>query len=212
MTVLANFYRNINIHIYDKFKSLVEKWRQAGHSLVNNTDKRDIKLPIVEKSLQELYAKVFNKNLLLTDEIKNEDLSTYDVIYICVNTPSTTNYKIKTDHSIDELQKEINRGIQLSLENVYSSIEGICEKILESKDVNCIFRERIIIQKSTVPIETLKGIKMLIKTFYKKNLDKLNVILKNSGSVLIETDDELNNFVSRYYKLVNIPEFLAEGI
>lgn len=182
MTVLAHYYKNINIKIYDKFKTLISRWDEAMMS------KNYSALPLKEHNLEGMIEDVYNRNMFFTSNITDDDLRNTDVIFICVNTPSTTHTANST--SMDELEKEINKGIELSMTNVYQSLGELCDRIMSDPTMK---KERIVIQKSTVPIETLRKMKEVIEGCAKKH----NV--------------HLNEDIDKYYKLVNIPEFLAEG-
>ena len=110
MTIFAYQYPGIKISIFDKNLELTKKWQNAKFE----------SLPILEASFSEYFEKVFNKNLFFISEL-NSDLEQFDMIYICVNTPSSSSYKISLSDSLNgigSLSKEINRGIQISTENV----------------------------------------------------------------------------------------------
>jgi UDPglucose 6-dehydrogenase len=221
MTVLANYCKDKQIIIYDKFKEVIEKWNYAGKKLKesqefgNIIDSGSHKLPIVEKDFEYFFSKAFNSNLFFSSSITKENLINTDVIFVCVNTPSLIKDKIRTDISIEEVEIELSKGIKYNMEYVNKCIEEICDRILNSEDFDILIKERIIVQKSTVPIETLKNIQDYLIAYFKSNQLKVQKIIQKRGEsqieLLFETDEEIKSYVSKYFKLVNIPEFLAEG-
>lgn len=243
MTIFANYFKNFKINIYDKFASTLDKWIKAGRELISSAsqgnetiwDNKDteelIALPIVEKNFQNYFLNVFEKNLFFKNSLTNIEIADNELIFICVNTPSITDEGLKENFDLNFISQRINQGIQLSLDNVYSSIENILTAIINTNDITKVFRKRIIIQKSTVQIDTLKNIREKIIEFFKKNFSlvkNLQILSDNelinkakyytstsiggaSAFLNIATDDEIQKFVDEYFMLVNIPEFLAEG-
>ena len=102
------------------------------------------------------------------------------------------------------MEKEINMGIELNLENVYNSVEEICERIISTGDPKVILKERIFIQKSTVSMETLQTMHYRIKKIIKKYSNTLIKILDQNFNI--------DEFASRYYQLVNIPNFWLKDL
>jgi UDPglucose 6-dehydrogenase len=221
MTVFANYCRDKHIVVYDKFKDLIDRWNFGGKKLKQSqqlgtiNDNNHHLLPIVEKDFEIYFSKSFDYNLSFSSCITDEHLLKTDLIFVCVNTPSLIPEKIRTDVSIEEVEDEISKGIQHNLKYVNKCIEEICERILKSENVNILLKERIIVQKSTVPIETLKNIQENLITYFKLNKLIVQEIIKKSQSennkLSFESDEEIKSYVSKYFKLVNIPEFLAEG-
>lgn len=219
MTVFASQYKNKKFIINDKFKNVIDKWNNSGKILrksIENINKDDVQsnLPIVEKNFHNLFSNVFNENLFFKNFYSDEEILATDVVFVCVNTPSLYSNKIKTNISIEQIELEIKRGIEHDMRNVFDCLEELCERILQSKNLLSIFKERIIIQKSTVPIETLKLIKDKIFKFFKNNRTRILEIIDAKNSHLLEYfeyDHKIFEYVSKYFKLVNIPEFLAEG-
>jgi UDPglucose 6-dehydrogenase len=132
--------------------------------------------------------------------------------------------------TLEEIKREIMKGISLDMSNVNQSLEELINRIINSEEVMknplLLFKERIIIQKSTVPIETLKKLHELIKEVIISQGEKLNKICENiQKNFNIENFTNFSNFdslnftdpqfidfyVSKYFPLINIPEFLAEG-
>jgi UDPglucose 6-dehydrogenase len=185
MTVLANYHNEINFYVYDVYKNLIDKWN-------NITDEKS--LPIVEPSLYEYYKKVWNNNLFFIDNLSNEIIRKSDVIFICVNTPSLTNCKYGTDISFEELSKIINKGIELSMDNVYKCVKDLTKKIIFLDNGKEEMRNKIIIQKSTVAIKTLENLYNIIHETFTE--EKVNIS---------------KELIDMKISLLNIPEFLAEG-
>lgn len=252
MSILANYFKSVKINIFDKFQTILDKWNNAGKALkqlsinnsnspINNTNNpyskgestntnniNTINLPIIEKNFQNYFLNVYEKNLFFKYTIKEDEIANSDIIFICVNTPSSKEPKITENFDLNSISSLISRGIQLSLDNVFSSLQFICDSILKTNNPHMIFKKRILIQKSTVQIETLKQIREFIINFFKKNIIVLKKLIaddrsnnidnifyggfcvkKNFRSFVAEADVE--RFVDEYFLLVNIPEFLAEG-
>lgn len=251
MSILANYFKSVKINIFDKYQTILDKWNNAGKALIinknklynindqtiekteeeivytindnsNYTQNKDkTTLPIIESNLQNYFSNVYEKNLFFKCSLKEEEIATSDLIFICVNTPSSKEPKIVDNFDVNYISSLISRGIQLSLDNVYSSLEFICDSILNTNKFNLIFKRRILIQKSTVQIETLKFIREFIVNYFKKNISILKRIIEeklendndNNKNFIFEFDneEEIEKFVDEYFLLVNVPEFLAEG-
>lgn len=186
MTIFANKHPSTNFYIFDVLKPLIDKW--------NSVTKDPNTLPIVEKDLFEPFNAVFNKNLLFISEITDEILLKTDLIFVCVNTPSITNYKYGTDLSIEEIGKILNAGIELSMDNVYKCVKDLTKRIISLDIEGNKMRNKIFIQKSTVAIMTLEHLYKIVHDTYKEQNSTL-------------TQEQIDEKIS----LVNIPEFLAEG-
>lgn len=185
MTIFAFKNPNIKFYVFDVYKPLIDKW----NAVTDNPNS----LPIVEKDLFGYFMKVYNKNLFFISEISDELLFNVDCIFVCVNTPSITNYKYGTDVSIEEISKILKKGIQLSMDNVYKCVKDLTRRIIKL-DNNGNIRPKIFIQKSTVAIMTLENLYKIIHETYKEEQSTLS-------------NDEIDAKIS----LINIPEFLAEG-
>ena len=183
MTVFANYHNEINFYVYDVYKTLIDKWN-------NITDEKS--LPIVEPSLYEYYKKVWNNNLFFIDNLSDEIIRKSDVIFICVNTPSLTNCKYGTDISFEELSKIINKGIELSMDNVYKCVKDLTKKIIFLDNGKEEMRNKIIIQKSTVAIKTLENLYNIIHETFTE--EKVNIS---------------KELIDMKISLLNIPELLA---
>ena len=224
MTVFAHYHPNIKFSIYDKSKNVLDKWNISGKSSKNinclddeNKEIRTTTLPILENKFEKIFKNVFESNLFFKEDLQ-EEVWNSEVIFICVNTPSTTRTKIRTNLSIEEIEKEISQGIELNMSYVYSCVDEICQIILNSNEMKIIFKPRIIVQKSTVTLETLSTIHKRIRNFFLNNKEQLNKIISpNIGdkseylTMNLHTPDDINEYVDKTFRLVNIPEFLAEG-
>ncbi len=100
-------------------------------------------VPIYEPGLEEMVRKnLQNKRLTFTDDIKKA-VEISDIIFICVGTPS------REDGSAD-----------------LRDVEKVSRVIAESMD-----SYKLIVEKSTVPVETSEWIKKTVAGFKKKNCD-----------------------------------------
>ncbi len=116
-------------------------------------------LPVYEPGLKEIIKKTRNKNLFFSDEIK-ESIEKADLIFMAVNTPTKT--------------EGDGAGMAADLRYIESCAKDIAKYANSNK---------IIVEKSTVPIKTAEKIK---KILVKENSNHKFEILSN-------------------------PEFLAEG-
>ena len=116
-------------------------------------------LPIYEPGLKELIEKTRNKNLYFSEDI-DKAIEESDIIFMAVNTPTRKTGK--------------GKGFAADLTNVEACAKRIA---LKSKS------DKIVIEKSTLPVRTAEKIKEVLKKFNKKN-----------------------NF-----EVISNPEFLAEG-
>ncbi|MFH1836940.1 MAG: UDP-glucose/GDP-mannose dehydrogenase family protein [Candidatus Omnitrophota bacterium] len=100
-------------------------------------------IPIYEPGLKELVKKnVKNKRLVFTSDVKKAVRSS-EVIFICVGTPS------RDDGSAD-----------------LTNIEKVSRLIAENMD-----SYKLVVEKSTVPVETGEWVKKTINTFKKKDCE-----------------------------------------
>lgn len=116
-------------------------------------------LPIYEPGLKELIEKTRNKNLYFSEDI-DKAIEESQIIFMAVNTPTRKTGK--------------GKGFAADLTNVEACAKRIA---LKSKS------DKIVIEKSTLPVRTAEKIKEVLKKFNKKN-----------------------NF-----EVISNPEFLAEG-
>ena len=116
-------------------------------------------LPIYEPGLKELIKNTRNKNLFFSEDI-DKAINDSDMIFMAVNTPTKKTGK--------------GKGFAADL----SSVEACAKRIaLKSKS------NKIVIEKSTLPVRTAEKIKEVLKKFNKKN----------------------------DFEVISNPEFLAEG-
>lgn len=116
------------------------------YTIDRNQDKLDIiksgRSYFYEAGLDDLVEKGLKKKKLIPTLSYKKAISDSQIVFICVGTPS-------------------NRDGSVDLNNVFQAIKKI---LLVAKN------DLIIVQKSTVPIETGKRIKKIVKDFNKNNL------------------------------------------
>lgn len=116
------------------------------YTIDRNQDKLDIiksgRSYFYEAGLDHLVKSGLDKKTLIPTLSYKEAISDSQIVFICVGTPS-------------------NRDGSVDLSNVFQAIKKI---LLVAKN------DLIIVQKSTVPIETGKRIKKIVKDFNKNNL------------------------------------------
>jgi len=116
-------------------------------------------LPVYEPGLKDVVAKVRNKNLFFTDKI-DESIQKSELIFMAVNTPT------KTDGD--------GAGMAADLSFVESCAKNIARVSTTDK---------IVIEKSTLPVRTAEKIKTILK----------------------------ENNKNCHFEVISNPEFLAEG-
>jgi len=117
------------------------------------------KLPVYEPGLSEIIAEVRNKNLFFSTDIKNT-IDQAEMIFMAVNTPT----KIEGE----------GKGYAADLSNIEKCAREI------SKYSNS---DKIVIEKSTLPVRTAEKVKQILNQSNKKN----------------------------HFEVLSNPEFLAEG-
>ena len=96
-------------------------------------------LPVYEPGLKEIIAQVRNKNLFFSDKI-DESIQNSEMIFMAVNTPTKT--------------KGEGAGMAADL----TFVESCAKKIAQvSKN------DKIVIEKSTLPVRTAERIKSILK-------------------------------------------------
>eukprot|EP00963_Diacronema_lutheri_P001101 scaffold68_cov340-Pavlova_lutheri.AAC.54 len=140
--------------------------RAKWHPTVDRTDNVLLlldsdKLPIFEPGLDDIVAACKNKNLFFSTDV-HKHVEEADIVFVSVNTPTKV--------------KGIGAGYAADLTYWESAARMIA---------SCTFKDKIIVEKSTVPVKTAEAIEKVIK----RNMP-------NSGCRI----DVLSN-----------PEFLAEG-
>ena len=118
------------------------------------------KLPVFEPGLKDIVSRTRNKNLFFTDEIE-EAIKNSEMIFMAVNTPTKTYGE--------------GKGMAADL----TFVENCARKIAEVSN-----SDKIVVEKSTLPVRTAEKIK--------------EVLVENS-----------KNNVS--FEVISNPEFLAEG-
>ena len=116
-------------------------------------------LPIYEPGLQEIVESVRGKNLFFSTDVEAE-IAQADIIFVAVNTPTKT--------------YGIGSGSASNVKNI-----ELCARTI----AKCAKDSKIIVEKSTVPVETASALK--------------RVLLANSKNVK--------------FQVLSNPEFLAEG-
>ena len=117
------------------------------------------KLPVYEPGLSEIIAEVRDKNLFFSTDMKNT-IDKAEMIFMAVNTPTKT--------------KGEGKGYAADLSNIEKCAREI------SKYSNS---DKIVIEKSTLPVKTAEKVKQILNQSNKKN----------------------------HFEVLSNPEFLAEG-
>lgn len=127
---------------------------------IDSWNNKDLsKLPVFEPGLSDVIKKVRNKNLFFSTNIK-QAIQTSEMIFLAVNTPTK--------------KKGKGKGMAADLSNIISSAKEIA---------NFSFSDKIIVEKSTLPVRTA---------------EKLKEILHASNKNI-------------KFEILSNPEFLAEG-
>ena len=118
------------------------------------------KLPVFEPGLKDIVSRTRNKNLFFTDEIE-EAIKNSEMIFMAVNTPTKTYGE--------------GKGMAADL----TFVENCARKIAEVSN-----SDKIVVEKSTLPVRTAEKIKEVLVENSKKNVS---------------------------FEVISNPEFLAEG-
>ena len=129
MAVLADKCPNITINIVDKNKERIELWNSSN---LNN-------LPIFEPGLDKIIERCRGKNLTFSTNIE-EKISSADMIFISVNTPTKT--------------KGIGAGQASDLKWVESCAREVAKFATG---------HTIVVEKSTLPVKTAEVIKKILE-------------------------------------------------
>ena len=148
MAVIALKCPEIKVTVLDSNESKINSWN-------GNLDK----LPVYEPGLSEIIAKVRNKNLFFSTDIKNT-INNSEMIFLAVNTPTK--------------DKGLGKGYAADLSNIEKCAKEI------GKYSNS---DKIVIEKSTLPVKTAEKVKQILNQSNKKN----------------------------HFEVLSNPEFLAEG-
>mgnify|MGYP001189475865 FL=1 len=118
------------------------------------------KLPVFEPGLSEIVSKVRNVNLFFTSDIE-EAIKNAEMIFLAVNTPTKSSGE--------------GKGYAADLKHIENAAKLIAE--ISTND-------KIVIEKSTLPVRTAERLKEIIKLNKKENIN---------------------------FEIISNPEFLAEG-
>ncbi len=130
MSVIADKCPNLNIDVVDKNTKRIELWNSSNLE----------SLPIFEPGLDKIIKRCRDKNLTFSTQIK-EKISSADMIFISVNTPTKT--------------KGIGAGQASDLKWVEAC----------AREVAMFARgHTIVVEKSTLPVKTAEVIKTILKT------------------------------------------------
>ena len=175
MSVIAEKCPNIKVNVVDLNHKRINAW--------NDSDVKNI--PIFEPGLSEIIQKVRGKNLFFSNDVDSA-ISSADIIFICVNTPTKA--------------KGLGAGRASDLKWVEACSRNVASK---SKGYT------IVVEKSTMPVKTAETIKTILQssqpiTCDKNKLKTFSVLsnpeflaegsaikdLENPDRVLIGGDDE----------------------
>ena len=129
MSVIADKCPNISINVVDKNSERIELWNSANLKL----------LPIYEPGLDEIIARCRGKNLTFSSEIK-EKISSADMIFISVNTPTKT------------------KGIGAGQASDLKWVEACAREVAKFAQGHTI-----VVEKSTLPVKTAEVIKNILE-------------------------------------------------
>lgn len=152
---------------------------------IKNWNSNDLsKLPIYEPGLTDLISKVRNKNLFFSNELEN-NIRKSQIIFISVNTPSISEGEFKNSSDLTNFKK--------------------CAELI----AKCSDSDKIIVEKSTVPVKSADILKKIFKsTKPKLRFEILSnpeflaegtaiVNLRNPDRVLIGSDNNLSSVIAR---------------
>ncbi len=149
MLVIADKCPELDINVVDINEERIAGW--------NNSDLE--KLPIYEPGLKEILKRCRNRNLFFSNRV-NENISSADMIFISVNTPTKTK-------GIGAGQASDLKWIEASARQIGKYAKG----------------ETIVVEKSTLPVKTAETIKSILLSFTKpqelKKEDKSFHVLSN---------------------------------
>ncbi len=165
MIVIAAKCPQLDINVVDINEERIAAW--------NNSDLD--KLPIYEPGLKEVLKKCRNRNLFFSNRVK-ENISSADMIFISVNTPTKTK-------GIGAGQASDLKWIEASAREIGKYGKG----------------ETIVVEKSTLPVKTAETIKSILLSFTKpkelKNGDDKSFYVLSNPEFLAEGSaiDDLEN-------------------
>jgi len=142
--VIADKCPNLNINVVDKNSKRIELWNSTNLDL----------LPIFETGLDKIIERCRGKNLTFSTEIK-EKISSADMIFISVNTPTKT------------------KGIGAGQASDLKWVEACAREVAMYATGHTI-----VVEKSTLPVKTAEVIKTILKAS-KANSNKTFEVLSN---------------------------------
>ena len=140
MSVIAAKCPNITINVVDLNHERINAWNNKNLS----------KIPIFEPGLSEIIKNVRGKNLFFSNDIDSA-ISSADIIFICVNTPTKS--------------KGLGAGRASDLKWVEA-----CARQVASKSKG----HTIVVEKSTMPVKTAETIKIILQSSQPNNCDEKN--------------------------------------
>ena len=143
MLVIADKCPELDINVVDINEERIAGW--------NNSDLE--KLPIYEPGLKEILKRCRNRNLFFSNRV-NENISSADMIFISVNTPTKTK-------GIGAGQASDLKWIEASARQIGKYAKG----------------ETIVVEKSTLPVKTAETIKSILLSFTKPQELKKRVLI-----------------------------------
>ena len=144
MSVIADKCPNLNINVVDKNPKRIELWNSS------NLDS----LPIYETGLDKIIERCRGKNLTFSTKIR-EKISSADMIFISVNTPTKT------------------KGIGAGQASDLKWVEACAREVAMYATGHTI-----VVEKSTLPVKTAEVIKTILKAS-KANSNKTFEVLSN---------------------------------
>ena len=130
MAVIADKCKNLQINVVDKNSKRIDQW--------NNDDLN--KLPIFEPGLDKIIKRCRNKNLTFSTNLE-EEISSADLIFISVNTPT----KIK--------------GLGAGKASDLKWVEACARQVAANAKGHTI-----VVEKSTLPVKTAEVIKNILES------------------------------------------------
>ena len=144
MSVIADKCPNLTINVVDKNSKRIELWNSSNLDL----------LPIYETGLDKIVERCRGRNLTFSTKIK-EKISSADMIFISVNTPTKT------------------KGIGAGQASDLKWVEACAREVAMYATGHTI-----VVEKSTLPVKTAEVIKTILKAS-KANSNKTFEVLSN---------------------------------
>ncbi len=145
MSVIAENCPNLVVEVVDINKEKINNW--------NDSDLRN--LPVYEKGLTEIIQKVRNKNLFFSTSIQKA-ISTSDIVFISVNTPTKT------------------KGLGAGKASDLKWVEECARQVARYAKGHTI-----VVEKSTIPVKTAATIQAILESSIKDKNDKKFAVLSN---------------------------------